>query len=67
MSNFSEAAGKVDMLLRRDPLIAEEDDEVFVESPRDFGKGLVIQRRRQIDTVQFGAQCTGDGTDLESS
>ena len=50
----AEALGDGDVLLRRQLLVAEEDDAVCSEGVPDFGEGLVDDRRRQIDPADFG-------------
>ena len=50
----AEALGDGDVLLRRQLLVAKEDDAVFSEGVPDLGEGFVRDRRRQIDPADFG-------------
>jgi len=64
---FSKPAGERQMLLRRNFLIAEEDDQIFVERFTNFREGFVIERRRQIDAVNLRAKSSGDRRHLYPS
>ena len=44
------------MLIRRQPLVAEKDDFVFVEQPDDLLKHGIVEVLRQIDTEDFCAE-----------
>jgi hypothetical protein len=51
--------------LRRQVLIAEEDDEIFAESPADFGELPWLERLREIDTDNLGAKRAGKWLNFE--
>ena len=53
--DLAEAAGERDLLRRRDGLVAEEDDAVFVVGAFDRGETGVVERPGQIDPADFGA------------
>ena len=46
-------------------LIAEECDFIVEESLRDAREGVVVQRLRQVDAADFGAEVLADAFDRE--
>src|SRR5208283_4287244 len=53
----AEVPGKGKMLVRRQALVAEENDAVFAEGMADLGQRRFCQWCRQIDTADLGAEC----------
>jgi hypothetical protein len=60
--DLAEAAGEGDLLRRRDALVAKEDHAVFVVGALDRGECGIVERLRQIDAADFGAE-RGTGRD----
>jgi len=52
---LAEQPAEREMLLRRDVLVAEEDDEVFGERAVDFVERAVRQRLSEIDAADLRA------------
>ena len=51
----AKAAGKAEVLLRRQLLVAEENDAVLAKGVADFGQRRLCRRCRQIDVADLGA------------
>ena len=58
----AEALGEGDVLLRRQTLVAKEDDAVFAEGVPDLGEGFVRDRRRQIEPPISAPTCRDTGS-----
>jgi hypothetical protein len=59
---LAEAAAEVDVLLRRDPLVAEHHDRVRLEQRLDPGEGGVVRRGGEVEPGDLEAQQPGQGT-----
>ncbi|MCY1376645.1 hypothetical protein D9M68_879020 [compost metagenome] len=57
---LAEALAEVDVLLRAQPLVAEENHQVLVQRGADFLELIVRQRARQVQALDFGPQRAGD-------
>src|SRR5258708_38694312 len=53
------------VFLRRQGLIAEEDDEMFEEGPADLSELPRLERPREIDTADLGAKRAGERAKFE--
>src|SRR5882672_4256355 len=49
--------GEADVLVGREALIAKKDHPVFTEGAPDLGECPVMDRRRQINSADLGADC----------
>ncbi len=56
---------EIQLLNRRQGLVAKEDDKMIVERLKDGGPGRVIERLRKIDAMDFSTQRRGDRTYVE--
>ena len=57
---FAETPGKSDLLRRREPLVAKDDDLMLEERIRDLGKRAFVQGSRQVDARDFRAKAPAE-------
>src|SRR5690606_38371756 len=63
--NFAPALGEGELTLRREVLVAGEDDEIVEQGGADLAQHLVVQLLRKIEAVDLGAEGAGDRVDLD--
>ena len=64
MVDVAEALGEGDLLLGRDLLVAEEDDEMLEPGRLDLLERLVIDLG-EVDAADLGSERSGYGLDLD--
>jgi hypothetical protein len=62
---FAEQAAKAEVLIFRQMLVAEEDDEVLGERAVELVEGAVAERPRQVDSANLGANDRGQLVDRD--
>jgi len=53
---LAELAGERELLLRAQSLVAEEDDETIEESVADLRDDVALERARDVDAANLGAE-----------
>src|SRR5205823_13741062 len=63
--DLAKAAGKGNLLRRRDVLVTKEDDAVSVVGLLDRGERGIVKRSGEIDAADFGAESGAGRNDLD--